>query len=68
VTAREVARWLLVEAWGNGKPGRTPIWAGPDRGGACGKHPAGWTGSITRAGLARRLLTLPAFSRDEHER
>jgi len=48
--AYEVARWVLVQGWGS-----TGYWCGPDRGGPCGAHPEGWTGSVTLSGLAKRL-------------
>lgn len=54
--AREVARWLNSEAWGN--LGR---YMGPDRPSSC--HPPGWVASITSQGLAERadgLGGLPA--------
>jgi hypothetical protein len=53
---REVARWVLTQGWGV-----TGYWCGPDRAGPCGSHPEGWVGSITRAGLATRLASLPAL-------
>jgi len=60
VDPREVARWSLVSGWSAG--GNVDgYWAGPDRGGPCGKHPEGWTGSITRAGMASRYQDAPAL-------
>ena len=56
VDPREVARWCLGQAWGS-----TGYWCGPDRGGPCGEHPEGWTGSITIPGLTGRLSTLPTL-------
>jgi hypothetical protein len=67
VDAREVARWSLVSGWSAG--GNVDgYWAGPDRGGPCGSHPEGWTGSITREGMASRYTdapTLPATITDD---
>ena len=67
VDPREVARWSLVSGWSAG--GNVDgYWAGPDRGGPCGKHPEGWTGSITRDGMASRYTgapTLPATITDD---
>ena len=55
VDAREVARWLNVEAWSNG--GR---YMGPDRPSSC--HPPGWVASITSDGIAGRSDALPQVS------
>jgi len=60
VTAREVARWLFVLArQGKGRGGVYMPESDPRPG------RTGWQGNgPPRRELARRLLTLPAFSRD----
>ena len=60
VDPREVARWSLVSGWSAGG-NIDGYWAGPDRGGHCGSHPPGWTGSITSKGMAARLDTAPTL-------
>ncbi len=51
----EVARHCVITGWGS-----TGQWCGPDRGKPVGSHPADWTGSITIAGLGRRLESVAA--------
>lgn len=60
VDAREVARWVVRSGWSAGGY-LDGYWAGPDRGGTCGTHPSGWTGSITRAGMVARLTSAPTL-------
>ena len=57
VDPREVARWLVGEAWTNS--GR---YMGPDRPSAC--HPPGWVASITLDGVAGRVGALPVVPAD----
>ena len=48
--------WIIKQAWG-----ATGQYCGPDRGGVCGSHPEGWTGSITIGGLQERLSALASL-------
>lgn len=62
--AGEVARWVNLAGWSQKGSIAAGYYAGPDRGGPCGAHPAGWVGSITSAGLARRAEGLPTLPAD----
>ena len=54
VTAREAAKWCIIEGWTS--QGR---YMGPDRPSSC--HGQGWTASITRSGIWTRLSGLPTL-------
>lgn len=59
VTAREAAKWCMIEGWTS--QGR---YMGPDRPSSVRLwtiHKQGWTASITRAGIEKRLSGLPTL-------